>query len=156
MIVQSLWAKNALNWALLVAGMVVLPGCGSDYPRCVPVSGTVTLDGGKVPDKGMVYFTPLPTGKGGITRPGTAEFKADGSYRVKTFVDNDGLLPGRYAVHVECWKTAPKMGGKGNSTYTPGVSHVATKYLNAARSGLTLTVEPDGKPMTFDLKLTSK
>ena len=133
----------------VLAALVILAGC-SKSPQCIPVHGTVTLDGGKVPGPGYIYFTTQPAGKDVASRPGTADFDADGNYKVKTFVPGDGLLPGKYLLRVDCWQTAPNMDGK------PVVSFLPQKYQNAATSGLDLTVEPDAAPITFDIKLTSK
>lgn len=72
-------------------------GCGTGEPKCIPVSGKVTLDGGKVPGPGFIYFTTDGTGKVVTSRPGTAEFDAEGNYRAQTFTTGDGLLPGVYA-----------------------------------------------------------
>lgn len=125
-------------------------GCGTGEPKCIPVSGKVTLDGGKVPGPGFIYFTTDGTGKVVTSRPGTAEFDAEGNYRAQTFTTGDGLLPGVYALRVDCWKTAPNMDGK------PVVSFVPQRYQDASRSKLELTVEPDAKPITHNIDLSSK
>ena len=126
----------------------VILGCGPNTPRCVPVNGKVTLDGGKVPGPGYIYFTTEATE--GVSRPGTAEFDADGNYTARTFVAGDGLLPGKYLLRVDCWETAPNMGGK------PVVSHIAAKYQDASKSGLELTVLADARFVTHEVKLLSK
>jgi hypothetical protein len=130
--------------------MVLLPGCSSNSPKCIRVSGTVRLDGAKVPGPGFIYFTTEATGKDGTSRPGTAAFDADGKYKAATFVSGDGLMAGKYLLRLDCWKTAPNMEGK------PVVSFLAQKYQNATTSDLELTVQPDAQPITFDIELTSK
>lgn len=139
---RHLWTMFLLVFALL------LPSC-SNAPKCIPVSGTVTLDGANVPGPGFIYFTTGSAGKEGV-RPGTAEFDADGRYKATSFVAGDGLMPGAYVLRVDCWKTAPNMEGK------PVVSFLSQKYQDAATSGLELIVAPDARPITFDVKLTSK
>ncbi|MBN9122593.1 MAG: hypothetical protein J0I06_26170 [Planctomycetes bacterium] len=135
----------------LVPVLVLLAaGCGPDGPKCVPVSGKVTLDGGKVPGPGFIYFTTDGSGKEGISRPGTAEFDTEGNYRAMTFAPGDGLLPGKYLLRVDCWKTAPNLEGK------PTVSFLPQRYQNAAQSKLELTVEPGAKPVTYNIELSSK
>jgi hypothetical protein len=116
----------------------------------VPVSGTVTLDGGKVPGPGFIYFNTTAAAAGFPARPGTAEFDADGRYTATTFATGDGLLPGAYALRVDCWKTPPNMEGKPVDSFLP------PKFQDAKKSGLTLTVDPDSPPITFDVNLTSK
>ena len=136
-------------FAFLIA-LVFLSSCGPNGPRCIPVQGTVTLDGGKVPGPGFIYFTIDSTGKDGISRPGTAEFDAEGNYKAMSFVPGDGLMPGKYLLRVDCWQTGPNMEGK------PVVSFLPQKYQDASKSGLELTVEPDAKSIAFAIKLISK
>src|SRR5262249_50360579 len=109
----------------LVLGLLFLCGCSSG-PKCVPVSGKVTLDGQKVPGPGFIYFN-TDSGAGGSARPGTAEFDADGNYTAQTFTPGDGLLPGKYVVRVDCWQTPPNMDGK------PVVSYIPQKYQDSAK-----------------------
>ena len=137
------------NFVVVPCLIAFLSGCGPDGPRCIPVSGKVTLDGGKPPGPGFIYFNTDSKG-GGSTRPGTAEFDADGNYIAKSFVPGDGLLPGKYVLRIDCWKTPPNMDGK------PVISFIPDKYQDAAKSGLTLTVDPDSKAVTYDIALTSK
>jgi hypothetical protein len=139
----------ACRFFALVAVLLVA-GCGSGEPKCVPVSGKVTLDGGPVPGPGFIYFNSDGTGKEITSRPGTAEFDAEGNYRAKTFTDGDGLLPGKYVIRVDCWKTPPNMQGK------PVVSFLPPRYQDAAQSKLELTVEPGAKPITYNIDLSSK
>ena len=129
---------------------LVFAGC-SNSPRCIPVSGTVTLDDAKVPGPGFIYFTTAAAGQEGVSsRPGTAAFDADGRYTATTFAPGDGLLPGTYNLRVDCWQTAPNMEGK------PVVSFIPARYQNAASSELVLTVNQDARQITFDVKLKSK
>jgi len=137
------------NFVVVQCLLALLGGCGPDVPKCIPVSGKVTFEGGKPPGPGFIYFNTDSQG-GGSTRPGTAEFDADGNYTAKSFIPGDGLLPGKYVLRVDCWKTPPNMDGK------PVESFISNKYQDAAKSGLTLTVEPDAKAVTYDIALTSK
>ena len=135
---------------MFVALLVVSAGCGNDEPKCIPVTGKVTLDGGKVPGPGFIYFTTDGSGKVGNSRPATAEFDAEGNYRAQSFTPGDGLLPGKYALRVDCWQTAPNMEGK------PVVSFLPQRYQDASKSKLELTVEPNAKPITYNIDLSSK
>lgn len=134
--------------AALLGLFALLAGCGPSGPKTIPVSGKVTLDGEKVPGPGYIYFT--TEGGEGLSRPGTAEFGADGSYRAKTFTPGDGLLPGKYLIRVDCYKTPPNMEGK------PVVSFIPSRYQNASQSKLELTVKPNDRSVTFDIDLKSK
>jgi hypothetical protein len=85
------------SWYLPIwAASVVLVGfgCGGkDQP--VKVHGIVTLDGEPV-HGAIVSF--LPDEKGGRFAVGTTA--KDGSFRLKTYKDDDGALPGDYRVTV--------------------------------------------------------
>jgi hypothetical protein len=80
-------------------------------------------------------------------RPGIGDFAADGAYEAKTFAPGDGLLPGRYKLRVECWKTPPNMEGK------PAVSYLPAKYQNPQQSGLELNVKPGDDPITLNIEI---
>ncbi len=142
-------AGQRLVWTIMLFVVNLLPGC-SNSPQCIPVQGTVTVDGAKVPGPGFIYFTSDPDHTQGLSRPGTAEFDAEGNYKVKTFMPGDGLLPGKYLLRVDCWQSAPNMEGK------PVISFLPQKYQNASSSGLVLNVEPNSVSITFDVKLMSK
>ncbi len=57
-------------------------------------------------------------------------------------------MPGAYAVSIECYETPPNKDGK------PDKSYINEKYIVAATSGFELTVEPNSKPVVFDIPLT--
>jgi len=136
--------------ALLLILILLAVGCGPDGPKTITVRGKVTLDKGKVHGPGFIYFNTDGTGKETTSRPGTAEFDAEGNYEAKTFKPGDGLLPGKYVLRVDCYKTAPNMEGK------PVVSHIPAKYQDAAKSGLELDVSSSSGPIAFDIDLSSK
>lgn len=83
-------AFYVLAWPLVVA----LAGCGPNLPRCFPVSGTVTVDGQPVAG-GTITFYPE------AGRSAMGKIEADGSYKLTTFRDDDGALPGRHAVTIK-------------------------------------------------------
>jgi hypothetical protein len=143
------WKTRRLGCGLLLLWAALLSGCGGNTPKCIPVYGTVTLDGKKVPGPGYIYFNPNSAGEA-LSRPGRAAFDTNGNYRATTFVPADGLLPGTYVLRVECWKVEPNMEGR------PAISFLPQKYQDAAKSGLTLTVEPNAKAIKFDISLASK
>ena len=76
-----------------------------------------------------------------------AKFGTDGAYAATTYEPGDGLLPGKYKVAVECYETPPNMEGK------PVKSRINKKYLNGETSGLAIEVEPNSKPMAFDITI---
>ena len=123
-------------------------GCSSDLPERVPVRGTVTLGGGPLPAAGAVYFLPTEPAEGLPMRPAVGRFDTDGSFRVETFKPDDGLMPGRYQVRIDCWKVPPG-GGPGS----PPVSYLPAKYTRAATSGLELVIESGTAARRFDIDI---
>jgi hypothetical protein len=77
----------------------------------VPVRGKVTFQGSAPPARGTVIFVPITVQEGLPRRPGSAEFGTDGVFRVTSFRQNDGLLPGIYSAKVTCWKGNPYTSG---------------------------------------------
>jgi hypothetical protein len=118
---------------ILLALVVLLGGCGHEGPVTVPVRGRVTFDGAAPPAEGMVYFAPEQVPAGLPRRPGRGRFGTDGTYRVTSFEDGDGLVPGTYRVRVECWKKAPTMS-------EPGINYVAGECRPA-----TIEIKADGR-----------
>jgi hypothetical protein len=85
-------------------------GCGGSHDLpLVPVSGTVTFEGGPAPAPGTLSFSQSPgSGVPGLpSRPGRASFDADGKFAVTTFQEGDGLLPGTYRVTIVCLDGEP-------------------------------------------------
>ena len=140
----------ALRLALLpvLSSFFFLPACGGRDLEQVPVSGTVTLDGGPMPGSGTIFFTPVQSA-GDTKRPGTAEFNADGKYTAGSFEPGDGLVPGSYTVKIHCWEVSP------NSEEAVPVSYIPEHYTNAATSGLTLEVPAGSSAITKNFDLVS-
>lgn len=135
--VFGLWLHGYLGVSLL------LSGCGNaDLPPTIPVMGTVTVNGQSCPGPGSLRFMPMSAAEGLPRRPGRAEFGLDGRFKVTSFRDGDGLVPGTYKVQLECWKTPPADG-------QPGVS-----YLSAAFQPPDLAVERDQVSVNFDIDAT--
>jgi len=127
--------------------VIITAGCGNRLPQTVPVSGRVTFDGQTPPGPGTVYFLPQEAAAGFPSRPATGDFDKEGHFKVKTFEPGDGLMPGKYTMHVECYQTPPNMEGK------PVKSYVPSKYQSAATSGFELEITPRMKPQQVDLDL---
>ena len=142
---------SPLLWPLLAVSCLVLLGCGRGE-GLVPVRGKVTLGGGPWPKPGMIFFTALEPAAGFSSRPGAGSFGTDGSFRVTTIKEGDGLVPGKYRVYVTCWEVAPSpIMGPG----AEGKSYVPPKYRSPATSDLELTVEPGQRSLEvqYDLPL---
>jgi hypothetical protein len=78
---------------VLAAAVLVLAGAGCG--NRVKVKGVVTLDGNPIPG---AIITFIPEGGGGQNATGIT--KQDGSFRLATLQENDGVNPGTYKVTV--------------------------------------------------------
>lgn len=130
--------------------LAVVLGCGSDLPQTVKVTGQVKFDGQSPPGAGIVYFLPTEAAEGFPLRPATGDFGSDGKYSAATFEPNDGVMPGKYKVYIECWETAPNMEGK------PVKSFVPKKYQTADTSGLEMEVTRESRAQVFDIDIATK
>ncbi len=119
--------------------LVIPVGCGVDRPETVPVRGRITLDGGQWPADGGIYFTAIESAEGFPRRPARADFDRSGRFEATTWHSGDGLMPGRYKVHVECWKTPPEIDKPLPENYVP------PKYRSPTTSDLELTVSADSR-----------
>ena len=113
---------RASIFTIALFALLPLAGCGSDLPPTIKVSGKVTFDGGPCPKEGVVMLSPLEVADGMPRRPAYGAFGKDGKFAMTSFRDGDGLVPGRYAVRVDCWKRAPSGNGE------PPISYVAENY----------------------------
>ncbi len=112
-------------------------GCGSDGPETVQVRGKITFGGGEWPKPGMLYFASVKTAEGLPGRPGRARFDTRGNFKVTTFAEDDGLIPGQYKVGVECWEVEPAMDNP-----QAAKSYVPQEFQSPMTSGLELNVVP--------------
>jgi hypothetical protein len=121
----------------LVIAALTCGGCGGAGDGTVLVSGQITINGQSPPAPGIIYF--IPTSTGGVApRPATAQFDTSGEFTAQGSPSSPGLKPGQYGLTVDCWKTAPSMGGP------PAVSYVNKKYEAIDTSGLVLEIPSDG------------
>ena len=136
-LVSTLCAPRTVAATLLI---FVVCGCGkSDRPLTVPVRGKVTFGGGPCPQSGNIRFAPLEVAEGLPRRPGRADFDTGGEYRATSYQENDGLVPGKYRVLVECWKVPPADGKLGVS------------YIEPSFQPPELAVESQSDSVTFDI-----
>jgi len=133
--------------ALLLAAAA---GCGSGLPQTVRVSGRVTFDGQAPPGPGTVFFLPQEAAEGFPIRPATGEYDKSGYFKAQTFEPGDGLMPGKYTMHVESWETPPSMQGP------PAKSYVPKKYQSALTSGFKLDITPKMGPQQINLDVATK
>jgi len=134
--------------ALLVIAVLSASGCGPKLPDRGQVFGRVTHDGRPVASDPENYveceirFWPLEG-----RRPALGQLDADGNYRLSSFGQNDGAIPGKYIVTIKAVKVHLPVGG--NDGWLEWI--VPEKYENQETSGLTATVEPGENEINFDL-----
>jgi hypothetical protein len=97
---------------LLCLALCFVAGCGSTDPQTVPVQGVVTLDGQPVEGATVVLMSGIQ-GSGNAARAVT---KADGTFTLTTFKDDDGARPGRYKAIVKKTDLLPARYGALEST----------------------------------------
>lgn len=125
-----------LGW-LIAAGIIALSGCGGpERPTCYPVAGQVLLDG-KPLAEARVIFEPLFAAAQAQPRP-MAVSDGEGRFRLTTFGDYDGAMPGEWAATIEL--RAPRQ--VGDEIVRDGPNQLPARYANAETSGLRFTVQP--------------
>jgi hypothetical protein len=115
-------------------------GCTPNYPETAHVSGKLTLNhqplaGGEVQflsDRGQVA---------------TGQVEADGSYRLTTFLPDDGAVPGKHRVIVRPVESFRSYGGSALIT-------IPKRYTDPATSGLSAQVNPGINRIDFELEVT--
>ncbi|MDR1924861.1 MAG: carboxypeptidase-like regulatory domain-containing protein [Planctomycetaceae bacterium] len=126
-----------LLWLLFVVFCVVLlsAGCGNNF---VPFSGKVTDSNGQPYTKGYVVFTNDKTSARG-------KLQADGTYKLDSLKDGDGLAPGKYQVFLAGFKIYLDDGTV--------ISDIDEKYERPDTSGLSCEVTSGGHyDFTVELK----
>lgn len=88
-----------------VAAAIALSGCGSDGRQTL--SGSVTLDNQPLAG-GTIVFQPIE----GTTGPTSGGAIQDGSFTINK---SEGLLPGKYAVSIESFRSTGRMKKEGNA-----------------------------------------
>jgi hypothetical protein len=123
---------------LLAAGCTKAP---DGRPKLVPVVGKVLYN--KAPIEGAtVVFIPE-----GHNYAATARTDAGGTFKLRTFAESDGAVPGNYKITVRKFEILfPPGGGEIEKQLLPAA------YCDVTKSGLTATVTDGGaKDIAFDL-----
>ena len=137
--------------------LILLPGCGSRYPKTYKIKAVVTLDGKPFPNA-RVFFSPVNGDRGAL---GVTD--KDGVVTAfSTFQANDGVLPGEHRVSIMP-KIPPPMPG---TTTTPeqermekemrdnpenATPYYPQKYRAPDTSGLTATIDPKTKEIKIEM-----
>jgi hypothetical protein len=143
----------ALSVALVLATTWIV-GCGGKNGT-VPVSGTVTLDGNPLPNAALAFHS--ADGKG---RAATARSGANGEFKISSYGDADGIVPGEYKILVfganpENQDSADKMNMDGarrvaalkeggvHANYT-NIAKTPLKMNITGKESITVTLKKDG------------
>ncbi len=123
-------------------------GCGGPkdiHPETVPVQGKVTYKGAPVP-QGTITF------QSDSGQPATGKIQPDGTYRLSSFAEGDGAVPGHHRVMIVANDADPtKIPGSSPGYKTPK-DLVPAKYGKLDSSALDATVSKDKTAYDFDLK----
>lgn len=135
----------------LLLGMVSA-GCGPGRPETVPVEGIVTFNGKPVADA-AVQFIPVDGG-----RPAQGATDSQGRFKLSTFEDGDGALPGAHSVTVQKVRVSGVVEGReglDSGIAEPKIEYLLPeRYSQTSTSGLTVEVASGAPPV--NLALTSK
>jgi len=120
---------------LVLALIVAVSGCGDQRPKRVPVAGKVLIDGQPL-TYGFIQVIPEND------RAATAKIGPDGSFRLTTFEENDGCVPGHHKVAVIA-----------NESLNPLTQkwHAPQKYMETGTSGLTIDVSDPTDSLVIEL-----
>jgi hypothetical protein len=142
------------RWVAVAAVLAGTLGCGSSVH---PVRGRVTFEGKPLPGGGAIAFMPLDD------RPGKAaggEIAEDGTYRLTTFRQDDGSMPGEFRVVItqvtekepEAVPDGSKARPRAPWVVAPG-DRIPSVYSDPTRTPLRATVEA-GRDNEIDFHLT--
>jgi hypothetical protein len=121
--------------------LAALLGCGDGNPRTYPIPGRVTYDDGSPVPGATVIFQTTVDGKNVIAR---GRVESDGSFRLTTFRDNDGVVAGEHQIAL----SPLPMPDSGKPTRPA----VASLYGDTTTSGLKATVAPDTKSLDLQIR----
>ena len=104
---------------LAVFILVCAAGCGKNNSLTKQVRGQVTFQGAAPPAEGKITLAPIEGAPSYPRRPACGDFDKTGTFTLTTFTKNDGIIPGRYRVNINCWREAPTLKTKLSANYVP-------------------------------------
>lgn len=143
---------------MILVTPMCLVGCGgSDRPKLVKATGTVTLDG-KPLEGALVGFQPMTDAKSKYHRPSSAVTDASGKFLLGTYDKDDGVPVGKYKVGVQKRELVGELPKDFNSE-NPDAYNLQYKWItprsaaDPASSGLEINVTSSGlSPAVIELK----
>ncbi len=129
--------------------LAALPGCGSDRPDTVPVSGKVTYQGKAVNGARVMFMATGATSA--QAPPATGETDTEGRFSLMTFVPGDGAAVGSYKVLITKREEIPDP-KQPNSPYKVTRDLLPPRYGNASQTDLKAEVKAgEENDFPFDL-----
>ena len=131
--------KKTIIFTGLLGFLLLALGCGSDK---VGLSGKVTFSDDNSPlTVGTVYFATA-------SYEASGEIKEDGTYKVSSVSENDGIPPGEYQVYI---LGAEKNLSPSTNTYAQMEPLIDKKFTSKGTSGLTVKIDKSTK--TYDIEV---
>lgn len=133
-----------LSFALLCS---VAFGCTPSTPGPVAAKGTVMTKGGRPCDNALVVFHPLEKDRINDPKP-VGKTDTQGGFVLTTFAENDGAIPGEYAITV-VWpgqnskSSKLSMTGEGGAA---GADQLKGKFGDPSKPLLKATIPSQGAP----------
>jgi hypothetical protein len=99
--------------------LVCVAGCGKKNSLTKQVRGQLTFEGAAPPAEGQITFAPIEGAPTYPRRPASGDFDSTGAFTLTTFNKNDGIIPGKYRVNINCWREPPTLKTKLSANYVP-------------------------------------
>lgn len=109
--------RTSLGVHLAVFILVCVAGCGKDNSLTKQVRGQVTFQGAAPPAEGQITFAPIDAAPTYPRRPASGDFDKTGAFNLTTFTKDDGVIPGKYRVNINCWREPPTLKTKLSANY---------------------------------------
>ena len=133
--------KSSVFVTVLCVMVFLASGCGQN----VPVRGKVTFSDNQEPvTVGMVFFE-------NDQMQARGKINEDGTYRLGTLTETDGIPPGTYRVFVGGALVADPAASPNPDRPSPPLSLIDSKFETGATSGLTFTVDRANKKFDFSV-----
>jgi hypothetical protein len=99
--------------------LICVAGCGKNSSLTKQVRGQVTFHVAAPPKEGQITFAPIEAAATLPRRPATGDFDTSGTFKLTTFTEEDGIIPGKYRVNINCWREPPTLKTKLSANYVP-------------------------------------
>lgn len=137
---QAHIGRLALTTLLLLAVLPVV-GCGEKGVPTKEVRGTLTFKGSPPPKEGGILLTPLEAAPGLPRREARGDFDTSGKFTLTTFDKGDGIIPGKYAVKITCWRVTPTLETSDTANYVPTSFKHEVEIAPDAREPVEITID---------------